>query len=84
MSTCGFKNTDGKYVMKTDDCISANANLGHAMQIIGWDDNYSYAYCESGTNHNNVTNGTCSSGTKTTGKGAWIVRNSWGEHPFLT
>ena len=82
MSTCGFKNTDGKYVMKTDDCISANANLGHAMQIIGWDDNYSYAYCESGTNHNNVTNGTCSSGTYTTGKGAWIVRNSWGEHPY--
>lgn len=80
-STCGFENTDGSKVLKTDDCVSNtnNKDLGHAMQIIGWDDDYEYSYCESGTNHKSVnSNGTCSSGELTTGKGAWILRNSWG------
>lgn len=80
-STCGFENVDGSKVLKTDDCISntTNKDLGHAMQIIGWDDDYEYSYCESGTNHYSVSsNGTCSKGKLTTGKGAWILRNSWG------
>ena len=82
-STCGFQNTDGSKVLKTDDCVSNtnNKDLGHAMQIIGWDDEYEYSYCESGTTHKSVnSNGTCSSGELTTGKGAWILRNSWGEY----
>ena len=80
-TTCGFKNSDNKYVLKTDDCVSASANAkkGHAMQLIGWDDNYEYSYCESGTSHLAATNGTCSRGTYTEGKGAWILRNSWGD-----
>ena len=80
--SCGFTNTDGKKVMKTDNCItdSGSVNEGHAMQIIGWDDNYKYAYCENGTKHGSVSNGSCSSGTYTTGKGAWLVRNSWGDN----
>lgn len=80
-STCGFENVDGSKVLKTDDCISntTNKGLGHAMQIIGWDDDYEYSYCESGTNHYSVSgNGTCNKGELTTGKGAWILRNSWG------
>lgn len=77
-STCGFKNTDGTYGLKVDDCYSANTTMGHAMQLIGWDDNYEYTYCDNGTSHSNY-NGTCTSGTKTTGKGAWILRNSWGD-----
>lgn len=76
-STCGFKNTDGTYAMKTDDCVSVNADEGHAMQLIGWDDDYDYAYCDNGTTHTSY-NGSCS-GTKKTGKGAWILRNSWGD-----
>lgn len=79
-STCGFDNVDGTKTIKTDSCVSnsANRDAGHAMQIIGWDDNYEYSYCESGTNHYSVTNGTCSNGELKTGKGAWILRNSWG------
>lgn len=80
-STCGFENKDGKKVLKTDDCVrnSSNSDLGHAMQIIGWDDNYSYSYCDDGTTHYSVGNGdTCSKGELTSGKGAWILKNSWG------
>ena len=78
-STCGFTNTDGKPVLKTDDCVNANLKLGHAMQIVGWDDDYSYSYCDAGTGHYPLENNTCSKGVKTTGKGAWILRNSWGD-----
>ena len=79
-STCGFTNTDGKKAMKTDDCVNdtKNKDLGHAMQIIGWDDDYEYSYCDNGTKHSSVENGSCSSGELKTGKGAWILRNSWG------
>lgn len=81
LSTCGFTNSDGTKAMKTDDCAndSKNESLGHAMQIIGWNDDYEYSYCDKGTTHTSTTNGTCSSGTLTTGKGAWILKNSWGE-----
>ena len=80
-STCGFDNTNGTKAMKTDDCVndSSNKDLGHAMQIIGWDDNYEYSYCDAGTKHYPVKNGSCTYGELTQGKGAWILRNSWGE-----
>ena len=81
-STCTFKNSDNNYVIKVDECASVNAVHSHAMQIIGWNDNYSYRYCDAGTNHSAPrSNGTCASGaTLKTGKGAWILRNSWGSN----
>lgn len=81
-STCGFENKDGSIVLKTDDCIndSSNSSMGHSMQIIGWDDDFTYSYCESGTDHLSLENGVCSSGDLVDGKGAWIVRNSWGDN----
>ncbi len=75
--SCGFKNTDGTYaIVDEDDCSNTSA---HAMQIIGWDDDYQYSYCKSGSTHSSVnSSGTCSNGSLVKGKGAWILRNSWG------
>ena len=59
----------------------------HAMQIIGWDDNYSYNICSGVIKDdqyyisNDVSN--CS-GTVISKKGAWLLRNSWGtSSPYL-
>lgn len=82
-SSCGFKNIDGTYALV--DANNCGAGAGHAMQIIGWDDNYKYAYCKTEdeygrTVHKSVNeNKTCDSGKLIEKTGAWILRNSWGE-----
>jgi hypothetical protein len=81
-SSCGFKNTDSNYAMVTDSCYSSNLDYGHALQIIGWDDDYEYSYCDNDSKHTSLINNSCSSGVKTTGKGAWILRNSWGNSKY--
>lgn len=80
-SSCGSNNSNGGHIIRVDSGCTQDA--GHAMQIIGWDDNYSYSYCKSGNLHNgNITN--CNSLNIVTGKGAWILRNSWGNnYPYV-
>jgi len=82
-SACAFRNQDGNYVIEVDDtCYSAQA--GHAMQAIGWDDNYEYYYCDTGSAHTATVSGRCRTGTLKKGTGAYILRNSWGnELPYV-
>ena len=75
-ASCSALNSDNNYIIQVDDTCLRNA--GHGMQIIGWDDNYTYSYCKSGTSHQSATG--CSSSNLVTGKGAWILRNSWGSY----
>lgn len=58
--------------------------LGHAMSVIGWDDDYEYGYCdyyEDGywrpyyNEYDCLKNGH----DWVNGKGAWLIQNSWGE-----
>ena len=75
---CGFKNIDDNYVMVDDN--NCTGLSGHAMQIIGWDDNYEYSYCKGNKQNFSVDeNGECSSGTLISSTGAWILRNSYGD-----
>lgn len=78
-SGCGFT-SNGDSVIRVDSCrLDINTiGTGHAMQVIGWDDDYEYSYCKTTNGNDDLNNGTCSSGTIKTGKGAWILRNSWG------
>ena len=73
---CSARNTDNKYVIKVDDTCDTNA--GHALQVIGWDDNYDYSYCVSGNTHK--PSSSCTASNRVTGKGAWLLRNSWGNN----
>lgn len=80
---CGALNTDGYYVLDPNATCYPMGNTtqveeAHAMQIIGWDDDYKYSYCK-GRNHASTVDGKCESGILTQGTGAWLVKNSWGE-----
>ena len=86
VGSCSFTNTDNTYAVEVfDSCY--NVEEGHAMHIIGWDDNYSYSYCRGAKKNSDVVNNQCSSGTKVDGTGAFIMRNSWGNeyaYSYLT
>ena len=67
---------NGKYIIDVDGTCEEDGP--HSMQIVGWDDNYQYKYCIEGTKHK-LWDSSCSKENTISGKGAWILRNSWGE-----
>ena len=81
-SSCQYNDSNlNNLVIDVYHCIGGG---GHAMQIIGWDDDLEYSYCTDTTSHKADTTN-CKD--VVSGKGVWILRNSWGDekqYPYLT
>ena len=81
-SGCVTTNSNGdSFVYNYSYCTNTGA---HAEQIIGWDDDFEYKLCKANTTSNTIINNpnssNCVAGSQVTGKGAWLMRNSWGNN----
>lgn len=83
--SCLYKDTTNNYLINVrGECNPLDINNVHAMAIIGWDDDYEYKYCrlydETTRDLTNCTN-------IISGKGAFILKNSWGDtypYPYIS
>ena len=77
-SCINVDNVNSSFLLNVNgDCNPPDKYAGHAMAIIGWDDNYSYKYCRL---KSSTTSDLTNCDNIVSGKGVFILKNSWGEY----